>query len=183
MSSLLAEYDQAVSRYGAEYRVARPTGVCAATGQTLEPGTVCIATLCEIPDDEGFERRDYSLDAWEAGPPEGVFSFWKMTVPDPDEKRRILVDDAVLLDLFESLAGETRRRRIAYRFILCLILMRKKLLKYVGRAGEGENERWLMLPKGAAADDKPIEVTNPRLTDEDVRELTDQLTEVLRGEL
>ena len=172
-----------MSRYGVEYRVARPTGVCAATGQRLDPGEPCVATLWERLDDDGFERRDYSPSAWESGPPEGVFSYWKTTVPDPEQKQRVLVDDAVLLDLFESLAGDTRRRRVAYRFILCLILMRKKLLKYVGRTGQGESEQWLMLPKGAPADQTPIEVVNPRLTDEDVRELTDQLTEVLRGEL
>ena len=172
-----------MSRYGAEYRVARPTGVCAGSGETLEPGTVCVATLCEIAGEEGFERRDYSVAAWEAGRPDGVLGFWKTTVPDPRARRRILVDDAVLLDLFESLDGDTRRRRAAYRFILCLILMRKKLLKYVGRAGKDDNERWLMLPKGSTADQKPIEVVNPRLTDEDVRELTDQLSEVLQGEL
>lgn len=172
-----------MSRYGTEYRVARPTGVCAASGDRLEPGTACVATLCEIDGDDGFERRDYSLAAWESGRPEGVFSYWRTTVPDPKDRRRLLVDDAVLLDLFESLAGDERRRRVAYRFILCLILMRKKLLKYVGRTGEGENERWLMLPKGAVPDAEPIEVVNPRLTDEDVRELTDQLSEVLQGEL
>ncbi len=172
-----------MSRYGAEYRVARPTGVCAGSGERLEPGTVCVATLCEIAGEEGFERRDYSVAAWEAGRPDGVLGFWKTTVPDPRARRRILVDDAVLLDLFESLAGDTRRRRVAYRFILCLILMRKKLLKYAGRTGKDENERWLMLPKGSTADAKPIEVVNPRLTDEDVRELTDQLSEVLQGEL
>ena len=173
-----------MSRYGAEYHVARPTGVCAATGRPLEPGANCVATLCEPPDDDGLERRDYSVEAWEAsGPPADVFSYWKTTVPDPRERRRLLVDDAVLLDLFESLAGDSRRKRVAYRFILCLLLMRKKLLRYVRRTGQGEDERWLMLPKGAPADQGPIEVVNPRLTDDDVRELTDQLGEVLRGEL
>jgi len=172
-----------VSRFGVEYRVARSTGVCAATGRTLEPGMICIATLCDVPDDDGFERRDYCIEAWESARPEGVFSFWKTTVPDPNRKQRVLVDDSVLLDLFESLAGDDRRQRLAYRFVLCLILMRKKLLRYVGRSGQGEDEQWLMLPRGVPAGSEPIAVANPRLTDDDVRELTDQLGEVLRGEV
>ena len=172
-----------MSRFGAEYRVARPTGVCAATGQALEPGRPCVATLCEIPDDDGFERRDYCVEAWESSRPDGVFSYWKTTVPDPNRTQRILVDDTVLLDLFESLAGDDRRTRVAYRFILCLILLRKKILRYVGRTGQAEDERWMMLPRGVPAGSKPVEVVNPRLTDDDVRELTDQLGEVLRGEL
>ena len=173
-----------MSRFGVDYRIARPTGLCAATGERLEPGTACVAALFENDDDDGLERRDYSAAAWNAAEPlAGVFSFWKTTVPDPDAKQRVLVDDAVLLDLFESLSGEAQRRRVAYRFILCLILMRKRLLRYVGRRGDGEDEQWLMLPKGAPPGTARIEVTNPHLTDEDVRELTDQLSEVLRGEL
>jgi hypothetical protein len=173
-----------MSRFGTEYRVARPTGVCAATGRSLERGTACMATLCERTEDDGFDRRDYSLEAWEAqGPPADVFSYWKTTVPDPDDKRGILVDDSVLWDLFESLAHDTRRRRQAYRFILALILMRKKLLRYVGRTGQGENERWLLRPRGAGPDQPPLEVIDPHLTDDDVRELTEQLSEVLQSEL
>ncbi len=37
--------------------------------------------------------------------------------------------------------------------------------------------------QGVPAGSDPIDVANPQLTDEDVRELTDQLGEVLRGEL
>ncbi len=174
----------AVSRYGADYRIARPTGVCAATGRLLEPGTPCIATLCELPGEEGFERRDYSLEAWNAGGrPDDVFSQWKTIVPDPHARQKVFVDDDVLLDLFESLAGQTGRKRLAYRFILSLVLMRKKLLRYSGRRGEGEDEQWLLAARGAPPDQPPIEVANPHLTDADVRELIEQLSEVLRGEM
>ena len=143
-----------------------------------------MATLCDLPEDIGFDRRDYSIEAWESqGPPDDVFSYWKTTVPDPEARHGILVDDAVLWDLFESLADDTRRRRQAYRFILALILMRKKLLKYIGRTGQGEDERWLMRPKGAGPEQAPVEVIDPHLTDDDVRELTEQLGEVLQSEL
>lgn len=172
-----------MSRFGVEYRVARPTGVCAATGKPLEPGAACVAALFERPDDDALERRDYALDAWEGADRQGLLAWWKTTVGDPDDRRTVLVDDAVLLDLFETLGGDDQRRRVAYRFILCLILMRKRLLRYVCRTGEGAGERWLMLPRGAAPGTPPIEVINPHLTDEDVRELTSQLGEVLRGEL
>ncbi len=173
-----------MSRYGADYRIARPTGVCAVTGRRLEPGTPCIATLCELPGEEGFERRDYSLEAWNAGGrPDDVFSHWKMIVPDPHAKQQVFVDDDVLLDLFESLAGQASRKRVAYRFLLSLVLMRKKLFRYAGRRGDNDGEQWLLVAKGAPPDQPPIEVTNPHLNDADVRELTEQLSEVLRGEL
>ena len=177
-------YDLEMTRHPADYRVARPTGVCAATGRVLEPGSPCVASLCERAGDEGFDRLDYAPEAWEAGArPERLFSFWRTTVPDPGEARRAFVDDDVLMDLFEQLAGDERRARVAYRFVLALILMRKRRLKYRGRRGRGKDERWLLVPKGAEPDAEPIEVVNPKLDDEDIRQLTDQLSEVLRGDL
>jgi hypothetical protein len=173
-----------MSRYGGQYSIARPTGVCAATGRPLEPGTSCIATLCEHPEDEGFDRLDFSIEAWESGErPAHLFSYWKTIVPSPDAKPNPLVDDAVLMDLFERLAEDDRPQRIAFRFVLGLILMRKRLLKFAGRTGEGEHEQWLLRPKGADADTPPLRVTNPHLNDDDVRELTAQLSEILQGEL
>lgn len=177
-----------MSRFGAEYHVARPTGRCAATDRPLEPGTTCIATLCESAEEDGLRRLDYSPEAWEDGVrPEGLYSYWKMTVPEPDDKKGALVDDEVLQEIFERLAEDERPKRVAFRFVLGLILMRKRLLKFSGRIEAGidgvEHERWLMRPKGAEPDDPPVEVVNPRLSDEDVRELTDQLSEILQSEL
>ena len=173
-----------MTRYGADYRVSRPTGVCAATSKPLEPGSVCFATLCERAEDDGFDRLDFSPEAWEGGArPDRLFSYWRTTVPDPTDRPNAMVEDVVLEDLFEQLAGDDRRTRVAYRFILALILMRKRRLKYVGRRGRGPDEHWLLKPRGSEPDAEPIEVVNPQLQDDDIRELADQLSEVLRGEL
>lgn len=173
-----------MSRFGSQYKVARSTGVCAATGKPMEPGTPCIATLCEREEDDGFDRKDFLPEAWEGGHrPEGLFSYWKTIVPQTDARPNLLVDDTLLMDLFERLSEETRPQRIAFRFVLALILMRKRRLKFVGREGRDEDERWLMRPKGANPEMPPIPVVNPHLTDEDIRELTAQLSEILQGEL
>lgn len=173
-----------MTRFGTDYQVGHATGRCEATGQPLEPGTHCIATLCDREGDEGFDRRDFSSAAWESGTrPERLFSFWKTIVPQPDAKPRVLVDDAVLMELFERLASDERPQRVAFRFVLALILMRKKLLKFTGRRTEGDVERWLLTPRGAAPELPPMALINPNLADEDVRDLLDQLGEILQGEL
>jgi hypothetical protein len=180
------DYNPAMSRFGTDYQVARSTGLCSATGQSLVPGSMCVATLCERPHDEGFDRKDFSVEAWEAGArPEGLYSYWKTIVPEPDAKPRLLVDDTVLMDLFERLASDERPQRIAFRFVLGLILMRKKLLKFAGRKardpGDSSAERWLMATRGENS--QTYEVINPNLSDDDVRDLIDQLGEVLQSEL
>lgn len=165
----------------------RATGVCAASGAALQPGDECIATLCERVEDDGFDRLDYCSKEWDSGTrPERLFSYWRTTVPASDAKEKILVDDSVLMDLFERLGEDTREQRIAFRFILALILMRKRLLRYVRRGDGGDvgkNEIWFMRPKGSDPDSPLIEVINPQLSEEDIRELSDQLTEVLQGEI
>jgi hypothetical protein len=177
-------YHPAMTRFGTDYQVGHSTGRCEATGQALEPGCPCMATLCDREGDEGFDRRDFSLTAWESGArPERLFSFWKTIVPAPDAKPRVLVDDAVLIDLFERLAADERPQRVAFRFVLALILMRKKQLKFTGRTTEGDVERWLLQPRGAAAEQPPFVAINPNLADDDVRDLLDQLGEILQGEL
>jgi hypothetical protein len=174
-----------MSRYGSQYQVSRPTGVCAESGDVLEPGSTCVATLCEQPEGEGFERLDYSVAAWDGGArPERLFSFWRTTVASPETRRRVFVDDEVLSDLFDRLADDERPQRIAFRFVLALILMRKRILKFAGRTpGEdGAPERWLMRRRGSDENDPPAEVVNPSLSDDDVRELTAQLGEILQSD-
>jgi hypothetical protein len=173
-----------MSRFGTDYHVARATGRCSATDQPLEPGAACIATLCERTHDEGFDRKDFSIDAWDSGArPEGMFSYWKTVVPQADQKPRIVLDDQVLSDLFERLAADQRPQRVAFRFVLGLILMRKKALKFVGRKTDDGIERWLLQPRGGDVPAQPFEVINPNLGEDDVRDLIDQLSEVLQSEL
>jgi hypothetical protein len=72
---------------------------------------------------------------------------------------------------------------VAFRFVLCLILMRKKLLKFAGRQGGTQAEQWLVTARGAAPELPPMTVVNPNLADDDVRGLIDQLSEILQSEL
>lgn len=183
------------------YDVQRPTGRCAFTDQELPPGTDYIATLVE--DDEqpgGLRRLDVSLEAWEQGSrPDRLFSFWKSEVPQPEAKKRLLVDDAVLMSLLERLGEDDREDRVAFRFVLALILMRKKLLRYDGMEAiraDDDNETtsggvWLMTPKvdvtkghfGKWDEKKTLRVIDPALDEAGIQQVTEQLGQVLEAEL
>lgn len=176
-------YHQTMSRFASDYRIAGFTGVCAATGEPLTPGEVCVAALCEREHDEGFDRKDFSLAAWESGArPDRLFSYWKSTVPEPQSSKRVFVDDEVLMQVFERLGDDEREQRIAFRFVLAMVLLRKRKLRMVGRQTKDDRELWLF--KQRLTDESPaIEVVNPNLTDDDVVELTAQLAEILQAEL
>lgn len=152
------------------------------------PGEAVVATLCDAPagDASGHEfvRLDYILDAWEQGArPRGLVCFWRTTAPEPDHKRRLLVDDDTLLELFGRLENDERPQRVAYRWLLCLILLRKRLLRHVRVDREGECESWVVRMRGTVENAPDIRVRNPRLRDEDLQELAEHLGEVMQSEL
>jgi len=165
------------------YPVTRSSGRCAARDIELLPGTSCVATLCQ-DGEEGLKRLDFSTEAWDEGTrPEGMFSFWRTVVPAEDAKPKQLIDETVLLTIFEQLAGDERPRKVSLRFVLALILMRKRLLRFLGRTEEDGVVVWQMRPKGATPESPSIEVVDPGLGDDDVISLSEQLSEVLETDL
>jgi len=168
-----------------KYHVARSTGRCEATGTALEPGSPCIAALCDEPEQGGFQRLDYSVDAWDGGVrPEGLFSFWRTTVPEPHTKKRLLVDDEVLLDLLDRLSHAEEPRKVAFRFVITLVLLRKRLLKFDRREETPGGIRWHLSRRGAASSDAAAWIVDdPGLGDDDIVDLHEQLGEVLQGDL
>ncbi|MFM1936689.1 MAG: hypothetical protein RI990_1648 [Planctomycetota bacterium] len=170
------------------FTLGRCSPTCCATGRSLAVGEPVVATLCDPPADDRsgheFVRRDCSLDAWEAGHrPEGMVCFWRTVVPAADQKRRLLVDDDTLMELFDRLEGDDRAQRMAYRWLMCLILLRKKLLRQVRVERDGTAERWLVQKRGVDDTVPPIAVVNPMLRDEDLQELAEHLGEVMQSEL
>ena len=171
-----------MSRFGNSQGISRPTGVCASTGESLSPNALAIATICEREEDEGFDRFDFSISAWEKGDrPERLFSNWRYTVPEAGKKPDIQIDDTVLVDLFERLANDERPQRIAFRYILALVLLRKRKLQLVGREEFEGGELWLLRFKGIDGD--PIEVKNPGIEEEEIQNLSEQLGEILQGDV
>lgn len=173
-----------MSRLSSSWDIGRSTGRCAASGTPLEPGTPCVAALVEREDDPNapLARLDFSDAGWASGPrPKGVLAFWRTHVPRGDEKRRGFVDDQTLLDLFERLGGDERPHRVQFRFVLMLLLVRKRLLRVAGTESSGGAETWHVLPRGAAEGEPPAAVVNPKLDEAAMKEVTDQLGEVLDG--
>ena len=181
-------YDAPMTRAPGSFQLGRFTATCAATGRTLVPGEAIVASLCDAPagDESGHEfvRRDFALESWSGGArPDGLVCFWRTTAPAADQKRRMLVDDDTMLELFDRLEGDDRARRVAYRWLICLILLRKRLLRQVRIDREGEVEWWLVQKRGHDDAVPPIRVLNPRIRDEDLQELAEHLGEVMQSEL
>ena len=170
-----------MSRFGNTQGVSRPTGICASTGNPLLQNTPAMAALCEREEDEGFDRFDFALQEWEKSKPARLYSNWRYIVPEAGKKPDIQIDDAVLVDLFERLESDDRPQRIAFRYILALVLLRKRKLQLISREEVEEGEIWLLRFKGT--DGEPVKVKNPGIAEEKIQDLSEQLGEILQGDL
>ena len=161
------------------YDVARPQGRCHVTGNPIEPGTKFMAALRETP--AGFERVDVSLDAWPRFDRADVLAHWQTVMPRAEQKKKVFVDDQVLCELFERLGSATEPNKLNFRFVLGLILMRKRMIIYEEtRAGADEREVWSVRFKGR---DDRLDLINPKLDESQVHEVSTQLGEILNEEL
>ena len=164
-----------------EYEIGKTSGRCARCGRELAAGEEFTATVRDMPDD--LQREDYCAACWTAEPrqPGGdLIGIWRSRVPQPQEKRRLFVDNEMLINFFERLDGAEEPVKVSFRFVLALVLMRKKLLVYDRSRPADGNEVWTMHFKGG---DAAHEVVNPQMDDDRIAEVSGQLGQILEGEL
>lgn len=161
----------------ADWEIKKTYGQCFGTEAEFQVGQDYFAALVET--DEGFERRDYSVEYWDEHKPE-VYCFWKTRMADPDKKKKIFIDDEMLMSFFERLADETAQEKINFRFVLTLILMQKRKLKYTSDAIKDGNEIWHMK---VAGQNRSVTVINPNLTEDQIEDLSAHMGEILQVDL
>lgn len=160
-----------------QWQVSKPLGQCSGTGEKIEPGDEYFAALVETG--QALERRDFSVDYWERERPE-VFCYWKTKLAAEDTKGRVFVDDEMLMSFFERLEAETQQEKVNFRYVLALILMRRRRLKYDSARIEDEREIWRVK---IAGENRFAEVVNSGLDAEQINQLSGQLSQILQAQL
>ncbi|MCH2161820.1 MAG: hypothetical protein MK085_08100 [Phycisphaerales bacterium] len=187
-----------MSTIGQSFVIGRSTGRCAASDRVLEPGETCVAVLARPLPGEATERKgkrggpllerlDFAAEVWDSGPREPelvsrMLCWWRTTVPEPDEPRRAFVDESVLLDLFERLDDDEDERRQAFRFVLGLILLRRRKLRMIDREQVDDGTAWVFKRVGGGDDAPHYRVLDPQLDESDAEEIAEQLSEILADE-
>ena len=85
------------------------------------------------------------------------------------------------MTFFERLAEETEQEKINFRFVLTLILMRKRRLKYDSSKTENDREIWRLRVVGV--DKQFVEVINLHLNEEQIEQLSSQIGQILQVSL
>ncbi len=162
----------------AGYHVARPAGVCAVTARPIQPDEPFMAALRETP--IGLQRLDVGLESWDAFDKSDLLGFWRTNMPRPGEKKQIFVDDELLCGLFERLADAAEPSKIAFRFVLGLILMRKRKLAYQSTETRDGADHWIVKLRGR---DESFDMLDPKLDESQTLDVSAQLSEILNGDL
>lgn len=187
------------------YPMSKGSGHCASTGQPIPPGSHCIAALVEVPVEAKtasqasshapsssastpsaggvvLQRQDYSTLAWERGdrplPPARLFGCWKTTYQPTVKPKSQLLDDDALLELFESTNGASEPKQVRFRYLLGLLLVRRRLLRVVATKPRG-GERVLHVLRRGEPMTTPMELVDPGLDDAAIVEAMDMLSQVL----
>lgn len=155
-----------------EYQIQASSRRCAASGRELQPGERVYSVLL---DQAGkLVRQDFAPEAWQ-GPPATAFSFWLGRVPQ-GEQRRPPIDDELLVDCLNRLEGQTESDRIQFRYIVALLLLRRKRLKFEDARVQAGHET---LRLRCTRSRRLYEVVNPGLSEEEILAVQDEVFRVL----
>jgi hypothetical protein len=165
-----------------EYNISRNAAVCAKCSQALQAGDEFVAALRETKDD--FQRQDFCLPCWadqQAVQGDDLVGVWHSHVPLAQEKKKMFVDNDLLVNFFHRLQDAQEPSKISFRYVLALVLMRKKILVYDGMEKlPAGGAVWNMHARGI---DKKLHVIDPGMDESKIAEVSQHLGEILEGEL
>lgn len=161
---------------GKDWSMPHRTESCASCGRGFEIGETFRAFLYEA--EAGYERRDYCAGCV---PPDAVtpLGTWKTRRPQPSVSRARQFDREVTCSFFERLEDPQSPQQLQLRFVLALLLWRKKILKLERTLEAGGREIWEF---HAPRNDVLHRVERPTLDEEQLEELSTQLEHLLAGE-
>jgi len=157
-----------------EFNIRPPGKSCSVSGRPFRAGEYCWSVLQEK--DGEVVRMDIAEEHWK-GPPAEAIGHWKCQVVGIAEAGRPKLDTDSLFDYFLQLNDSPNSVQQQYRYILALLLLRKRrlileevlelddrpVMRLIGSAGEG-----------------PFDIPEEELTEEEVTRLQQQLFQVDR---
>jgi hypothetical protein len=158
------------------YQIHGPARVCAASGRELKAGERVYSAL---RDENGqFVRTDYAADVW-PGPLPGVVAWWAGRIPEVGKAARPTINDDLLADCFEHLSGTTDQARVRFRYVVALLLMRRKRFRFEdARQRDGQDTLVVRDHKTGRRN----EVDDPQMTEPEMDAVRDEVFRVLGWE-
>ncbi len=154
----------------------RRTEACCACQRPFDPGEEFCAYLYETS--AGYERHDYCLNCGVPITPVPIGS-WRTRRPMPRSSSVPTFDREAVYRFFERLEGSDEPQRIQFRFLLALLLWRKKVIKLERTMTLNDTEIWEFRTPSTGTTHR---VQRPELDEDRLEELSNQIAGLLTGE-
>jgi hypothetical protein len=142
-----------------DFEVQRCTRQCATSGRLLQPGETFYSVLTVSGAD--VVRQDYSAETW-AGPPSGALGWWKSQMPEPNASKINWAPNDVMLHLLEEM--EPQPELADMRYVLTLLLIRRRVLRLEGSQRDERGEEWLVVYSHKKETTTRVRVATPNAT-------------------
>jgi hypothetical protein len=155
------------------YQIQGPARQCTGSQRELRAGERFYSVLLEEAGQ--LVRRDYAADVW-PGPPEGAIAYWCGRIPASGQPRRPTINDEWLLDCFTHLGEAKEPAQKNFRYVVALLLMRRKRFKFEDARKHDGNDCLLLRDAKTGA---RHEVLDPRLDDAEAASVQEEVFRVL----
>ncbi len=157
-----------------EYDIHRSSRHCSETGRELQAGEPFFSVLRST---EGqIVRQDFAPESWQ-GPPSDAIGWWKSQVPSPSAKRMQWAPNEVMLQLFDDL--EVQPDREAMRFVLGLLLVRRRVMRLEATETDDSGAEFVVLSCPRRQAEYRVPVNNP--SPEQTQAIQAELSQLLFG--
>jgi len=155
-------------------KVERGRLVCQESGHAITPGEYYVSAL--FFDGNRFFRQDYADEVWNAAIGASAISWWRHRRPAPhkDQGPR-LVNLGLLLAIFNDIKDARDRHQQCFAWLLGLLLMRRKRLRYLDLVKEGERTFLLLEERDAKVVHK---IADPQMTSDEEEAVRENLAEI-----
>lgn len=155
------------------YQFQGPARQCTTTGRELRPGEKFYSVLRDVAGH--LQRQDYAADAWTEAPTDAI-AWWAGRIPEGGRPAKPIINDDLLLDCFQHLTNTTEPARLNFRYVVALLLMRRKRFKFEDvRKLEGHE----LLIMRDAKNGQRHEVRDPQLNEDEMEAVRDEVFRVL----
>src|ERR1051326_172711 len=147
---------------------------CSACQRAFGPDEEFRANLYEAA--EGYERRDFCGACEAPAMPFSVAS-WRGRAATADQKKAPVVGRGAIFGFFQRLDADNPQK-LQFRFVLALLLWRKKVLKFDGAEEGAGRESWRV---SVVRGEEHLDVERPDLAEDELERLSLQLDELISG--
>ena len=159
-----------------DWKIRRRHGECSRCQSAFEDGTRH-ASILRIDDEESLVREDLCPTCWE-GEDQAEMLFWWFTHHQEDNKKTLRLDLESLERLFMELEGREQEKIRELRYLVCLLLMRKRKLKLIRVERKKQGEK-LILRRPRRTEELSVWVAD--FSPERMEEMRTSLQEALEG--